>query len=856
MERASTGGRDNWAGAAFELRLGVEFCVDILVGVDAGLAPGAARRVQLQAPEPVDDLVLEFETGARWAIQAKAGPSVRVEWGPDRPFGKALRQLYHGATCGQIDLAPDSLDQVVLAVDHRAPGSVTDFGHWVARARHHHTWERFAAACTNQAEREWVRQLPALVAAEPGDELLAFLRKLYVRRRPAADEWRSDLRGRLRAFGVPDNGTADRVLDVLLARVAEVAPDAGQLDYDDLRRACAGIPGVPRPGPPSFRLFRHPSEDELYRALHMPSVRLGHFVERSELTEALGSGQGVLVAGRPGSGKSHALIKLALARPEWPVVVVAGHFREDDLGRLVAQLRRVHGPVQFLWDNVHDKPGLFADAVLRLRERADDVRVLAAYREQYEATVRERVTPDLCRRAGLPPEPLRLQPFDESQAAQMAQAVVEALALELDADARDAFARHIRRGDGGPLFALSIGLLLQGKERQGERVRVADVTDLPDDLLDVWHHLYQRLADRHEGFAMQSLLGVLHFLHRINCPLHVRLVGLLFTRVLGYSRGDMRGAARTLAREGWMRREGEEFAAHDVTLEAVPEEEDSFSDFVQFAHGGVEGEKLALGLLRGSLSIHYQGQLPHTRTAWERRAAAAEAMELGELAVADFRAIERTVHLATALNNTSGCYSALAGLEETREGRVRMLKQAVAAIEEAATIRRDLGLRADLAMSLNNASGCYSDLAGQEETREGRVRRLEQAVAAIEEAARLYRDLGLRADLAMSLNNAAKTYFGMMGVEEDEELQVSWLRKALQAIQVAVDIFRVQGIIPYLMVGLRNVVISHLQLAEHTGELDRARVLALCREGEALCGPMEDQEGLAFFRRVRQQLQG
>ncbi len=101
IERASIGGRANWSGAAFELRLGVQFCVYILVGDAAGLGPGAARRVQLQAPEPVDDLILEFETGTRWAIQAKAGTSVRVEWNSGRPFGKALRQLYHGATSGQ-----------------------------------------------------------------------------------------------------------------------------------------------------------------------------------------------------------------------------------------------------------------------------------------------------------------------------------------------------------------------------------------------------------------------------------------------------------------------------------------------------------------------------------------------------------------------------------------------------------------------------------------------------------------------------------------------------------------------------------------------------------------------------------
>lgn len=55
--------------------------------------------------------------------------------------------------------------------------------------------------------------------------------------------------------------------------------------------------------------------------------------------------------------------------------------------------------------------------------------------------------------------------------------------------------------------------------------------------------------------------------------------------------------------------------------------------------------------------------------------------------------------------------------------------------------------------------------------------------------------------------------------------------------------------------GLENAIRRQVELAEQTGELDRAHVLALCREGEALCGPMEDKEGLAFFRQTRQQLE-
>jgi len=218
MNRSSIGGRANWSGAAFELRLGVELCVYILLGENAGLAPGAPRCVQLQAPEPVDDLVLEFEGGARWAIQAKAGPSVRVEWGAERPFGKALRQLYRGASRDQVQVAPDSLDRVELAVDFRAHPSLTAFARWLSKTRQHREWERFVEACSGE-ELDWARRLPALLEAAADDALLAFLRQCYVRLTPAPDallaflrqcyvrltpapdQWWGDLRGRLIVAG-------------------------------------------------------------------------------------------------------------------------------------------------------------------------------------------------------------------------------------------------------------------------------------------------------------------------------------------------------------------------------------------------------------------------------------------------------------------------------------------------------------------------------------------------------------------------------------------------------------------------------------------------------------------------------
>jgi hypothetical protein len=74
MARASrSGGVANWSGADFELRLAVQYCVYMLVGESAGLDAGAVSSVQMQAPEPIDDVVMRFESGTKWAIQAKAG---------------------------------------------------------------------------------------------------------------------------------------------------------------------------------------------------------------------------------------------------------------------------------------------------------------------------------------------------------------------------------------------------------------------------------------------------------------------------------------------------------------------------------------------------------------------------------------------------------------------------------------------------------------------------------------------------------------------------------------------------------------------------------------------------------------
>jgi hypothetical protein len=376
--------------------------------------------------------------------------------------------------------------------------------------------------------------------------------------------------------------------------------------------------------------------------------------------------------------------------------------------------------------------------------------------------------------------------------------VAWALELELDDAARRRFAEHVVSGDGGPLFAVATGLLL--RERVGRQVRAGDVAGLPGDLVAAWRDLYARLADRPHA---QGLLHCLRFLHQIGCPLEVHLSQVLYREVLGHNLGEFHQAVETLTQGLWLRREDESFTGHDVSLEAVPDSRDLFQDFVQFALEGKEGEDLALGLLRASLSSYYWDGIPFTTTGSERKSLVSRAVDFGSRAIKDFRTAGHAPYLGTALSNTSNALSELAGLETTREGRARILAQAIDSIEEAIRIRRELGLQADIAMSLGTANLGYQALA--------------ESV-------------------------------------EEVETQVRFLKQALGYGEEAVAIFRELGIVRYLALALHYLVITHLKLAENSGALDVAHVRALCVEGETLNDKMGDDDGRAFFQNVQQAL--
>jgi hypothetical protein len=575
----------------------------------------------------------------------------------------------------------------------------------------------------------------------------------------------------------------------------------------------------------------------------MNPLRLDCFVERPELEPALDSAHGVLIVGKKGIGKSAALIRMV--DPRLPAVVIRRGFRSEDVDKLLQ--RRVRGPYQLVWDDIPEKRELFADLVEKLMEVGDPVRVLCSMRSEREGWVRERLRPDFWNRAGIGTT-IRLQELQLEQAAAMCDAVAEALELQMDTEARERFAEHVVQGDAGPLFAVAMGLLLA--DRVGQRIRAGDVVGLPEELVAAWRQRYEGMRDLPHA---QSLLHCLRFLHQIHCPLRVELSELLYTEVLGRSSEDFRLAVGALSQSLWLSREDGEFSCHDVSMEGVPASEDRFRAFAQFARAGESRQDLEMGLLRGSLSLYYYGQIAPAADGKVRASATATAVGFGKQAIETFRACEHLPHLGSALSNTSNALGELAALETSREGRANWLQKAIDYVEEAIALYRDLGLQANVATSLNNASTLYSELAALETSREGRANWLQKAIDYVEEAIRIRRDLGLQADIAMSLGTANIVYRGVAATATDTQDRTGLIRKGLACIEEAVGIFRTLGIARYLALALRHAVITYIELGEiGAGEL--LEMEALCAEGETLSTDMGDEDGRRFFEGVRQQL--
>jgi tetratricopeptide (TPR) repeat protein len=302
----------------------------------------------------------------------------------------------------------------------------------------------------------------------------------------------------------------------------------------------------------------------------------------------------------------------------------------------------------------------------------------------------------------------------------------------------------------------------------------------------------------------------------------------MWKNIFEKSKADLFGAIGSLERKLWLKDKEDTYSSFDVQLEAVEIRKGMFKEFETFVKSN-ELEQKYQSLLLFNLSYYYSEKIKESKTRAELSSNLSKSISYIEEAIEIYKELGLKAEVAKSLNNASNRYSYLAGLEETKEARKGQFDKAVDYIEKAIVIYKELGLKADVATSLNNASLFYSDLAGLEETKEARKGQLDKAVDYIEKAIVIYKGLGLKADVAMSLNNASLFYSDLAGLEETKEARKGQLDKAVDYIKEAIVTRRELGLKADVATSLNNASLFYSDLAglEETkearkGQLDKA----------------------------------
>ncbi|MEA5519401.1 CHAT domain-containing protein [Limnoraphis robusta] len=220
-----------------------------------------------------------------------------------------------------------------------------------------------------------------------------------------------------------------------------------------------------------------------------------------------------------------------------------------------------------------------------------------------------------------------------------------------------------------------------------------------------------------------------------------------------------------------------------------------------------EAERNRLAAYLGNFAIHLSGY-PRTHPSI-----------LQKLAIVGYQLVLRVYPRETmadkhaqTLTNLGNAYLTQAELGENPS---QNLQQAITAYDQAAEIRRRLGLEKDLSTTLTNLGNAYLT---QAQLGENPSQNLQQAITAYHQAAEIFRRLGLEKDLSTTLTNLGIAYLTQASLGENPSQN---LQQAITAYHQAAEIRRRLGLekdVSQTLTNLGNAYLTQAQLGENPSQ--------------------------------------
>ncbi len=378
------------------------------------------------------------------------------------------------------------------------------------------------------------------------------------------------------------------------------------------------------------------------------------------------------------------------------VVIITDAFTEIDVNRLLRE--DLDDNFLLVWDDFHVRPPLFRDTIYKLRNKFDNFYVLCAARSTEMAKINNEIPLEFWDKVNLT-EVITLQELERDQNIELIRLCCNELNIEASDDVVLSLAAKNERSAGTPFYIVSVLI----KFRDG-KIRVDDIENLPEDVVKLWKDIYFPELSADEKTVLYSL----KLLKLIYTPAFKEIVRGMWKNIFERRKADLFTAIESLKRKIWLKESENAYSSFDIQVEAVEIGNEWFEDFETFVKSN-ELEQKYQSLLLFNLSYYYSEKIKKSKTRAELSFNLEKAIEYIEEAIGICKELGLKADVATSMNNASSFYFYLAGLEVTKEARKEKLDIAVAYIEEAIGIRRELGLKVEFADSLTNSVIVYNE---------------------------------------------------------------------------------------------------------------------------------------------------